>query len=223
MKKILLLSVAFVFVTAPLMLAQVDPFKSDPLPEGFDPFDPEGKKQAKKAPAKEFKVSQANSTPANKKLFLELWQALTKPSLTEKSVKMTFTITQAVGKEAGGMHRYLCGDQAVILKDGDLLEDASVTAWVNPAGVYDFTTVLGATRRVALYKEAVAIADENAPTQEEFVAMLKNGQTFKVLTINSKGCPKCFGDGELGAMSKNAPCQDCGGSGEAVVNWLLKW
>lgn len=173
---------------------------------------------------KEFRVSQTNTSPANKKLFMALWEALQKPRLTDNSVKMTFYITQAVKKEADGMHRYLCDyDKAVILQDGNILEDATVTVWVNPAGVYDFTTVAGSTRRVELFKEAVAKEDEEAPEKEEFVERLKAGETFTVRTINPTGCAKCFGDGKLGASEKYEVCLDCGGSGEAITTWTIKW
>lgn len=190
--------------------AQVDPFRNKEEPPALPV-------------TKEFRVSQANSSPEKKKLFMELWEEFTRPRLTPASVRKTFWIKQTAG-EAGGMHRYICSDDtAVLLEDGKLLEDAMVRVWVNPAGVYDFGTVGGFTRRVPLFKEALPVANPDAPTRGEFVAALKAGESFTVVTMDEKGCPRCFGDGLLGALDKNAQCPDCGGTGETVVTWVMKW
>jgi hypothetical protein len=188
-----------------------------------DPFAKKSANAAVVAPPKEFRVSRANSNPENKKLFMALWEELSQPRLNTDSILKTFTVMQASGKE-GDLHRYICQhDTAVLLENGELLEGAAVRVWVDPAGVYDFKTVAGFTRRVALYKEAVAKTKEGAPTREEFVTALKAGETFTVVTMAEGGCGKCFGDGKLGAIANFARCGDCAGSGEIKVTWVLKW
>lgn len=191
---------------------EIDPF----LKDGKDPFHP----GYKKPETKDFKVSEANVNPANKALFLLLWDALQKPRFSGDSCRSAFKITQAVGKE-GDMHRYLTRSAAVLLRDPGLHEDSTVVVWANPDGAYDFNTVGAGVRRVPQFREAVAMEDPDAPSKGEFVEALKSGKVFRVWLLTA--CRNCLGDGKLGTLSGGEDCQDCRGTGEFLQPWALKW
>jgi len=198
---------------------QADPFRSDPLPDGFDPFNPDANKPS---PAKEFRVSKAKASAANRELFAKLWEALKNPRFKDGAHRRTFWITQAAGK-VDGLTRYLTGDEAVILRNADLFEGSNVTAWVNPGGVYDFKSVGAGMRRVRQFKEALAEEDPDAPTQEEFVERLKAGETFAVRILDPKGCATCNGDGQMTSLQGGGNCKSCQGTGEILQTYTLKW
>lgn len=204
--------VCVVALLASFVSGEVDPF----LKDGKDPFHP----GYKKPEPKDFMVSEANVTAANKALFLLLWDALQKPRFSGESRRSAFRITQAVGK-AGDMHRYLTRGEAVLLSDPNLHEESTVVVWANPDGVYDFNTVGAGARRVPQFREAVATQDPDAPAKGEFVEALKSGKTFRVWLLMS--CRSCLGDGKLGTLSGGADCQDCRGTGEFLQPWVLKW
>lgn len=199
---------------------QADPFASkDGTSSSGDPFNPNG---AKLNPPKDFSVSKSNTNAANKKLFRELWDALQNPRFKDGAQRRTFWITQAADK-VGEFTRYLTRYEAVILKNAELFEDSNVSAWVNPAGVYDFKSVGAGMRRVQQFKEALAEEDPDAPTEEEFVERLKAGESFTVRILDPNGCASCNGDGKMSTLQGGGNCETCQGTGESLQTYILKW
>jgi hypothetical protein len=195
------------------------------MAQPIDPFaDPTSNQGREKNPRSEktFEVSKANSSQASKERFLKLWDALQSPRFKAGAEYQVFTIRQAVGK-VGTMQRYLTDDVAVVLEDNNLHEKSFVALWVNPDGVYDFTTVARGLRRVPQFVEAVATPDPNAPTREEFLKALRRGETFAVRIMEKAGCRPCFGKGKTSALSGGKVCTECYGTGDVLDTWILKW
>jgi DnaJ-class molecular chaperone len=60
-------------------------------------------------------------------------------------------------------------------------------------------------------------------TQAEFLADLKAGKNYLALVLETGGCAECFGRGTRGALHRNAPCQPCSGSGDAITAYAVRW
>ena len=132
---------------------------------------------------KTFNVSKIGDDSGKKELFKKLWRRLQEHDPEAK--RMHYTILQVIGQKKGGtMYRVKLRDRteaALLLKNDSLLENTTDFAEVVRDGVWDGTTVMGASRRLPIYKEIEPGVNPNAPTKDEFLAALKSGKTYTVM------------------------------------------
>ena len=66
---------------------------------------------------------------------------------------------------------------------------------------------------------------EGAPqfSKEQFIQKLKGGHTWTLPKFAELECKVCFGDGKLTGLRDNATCQECGGKGTYIQDWVIKW
>lgn len=175
---------------------------------------------------KVLEVSRIGESKEKRALLWQLWESLQTTDNEAEGRFRSFTVDQAAGKD-GDYHVYLgrfgstrC---AMFLKAADLTENRSVCVRVVADGVYDYTSVVGASRRVPKYRQPIPKPDPAAPTKAEMTEKLKAGTVFHTRILKKNGCRKCSGDGKLGSMKGNAECHDCNGTGESLECWAIKW
>jgi hypothetical protein len=110
-----------------------------------------------------------------------------------------------------GLYRVKQGTTGVIAvhvpNSPSLVDGSFVDNWVVADGMYEYVTVLGATKRIDKFKaiETVAL------NEQSLWSALTNGATFLVPSIvNKVTCPKCRGGWNFD--KKN--CSECNGTGK---------
>lgn len=110
-----------------------------------------------------------------------------------------------------------------MLRDANLLEGSTTSVCAEEAGVWDGQTVMGAAKRYPKYIEATSRPNADAPTKDDFMARIKNGEVFETALMTKGACSECFGDGKLSRMMGNRDCEKCRGTGNSILRWRLKW
>lgn len=121
---------------------------------------------------------------------------------------MLFRISQA-----GNGDVYLANGNrycVVIPGDSTKTEGVELHLWVRAEDPFEYTTVVGARRRIPKY---VAV-DAKVATPSEIFSHIKASNTVSCVVPIPKGCQKCRRTGKVpGTRTWDVPCPECDGDG----------
>jgi len=126
-----------------------------------------------------------------------------------------------------GNHQYLAenNDIHVYLPDHQLADGDTCTVYLKDAGMFDYVTTFGASRRVHAYEYIPPVV----PTFDEFIATLKAGEGLPFYADAPSPCPKCkgtrFENYRDGRQSRTRPCTNCKATGKVIIRQLhlISW
>ena len=142
-------------------------------------------------------------------------------NLTEKGlVLVDSNVSQCIGGD-----KYLVDSHSALIEvpgNETLVEKSSIVGVAKYVGTYDYTTVLGASKRIRHFK----IVSARQPTSEKLLQMVSSGTPFQIVMPTMLKCPQCGGLGTIRDDPHNSlkteTCNVCKGarkiSGGQLIN-----
>lgn len=122
----------------------------------------------------------------------------------------SFTIGQHSG---GGVYLLKGNDMAVDMGDPNIAEGTIAGGYLLDAGLFSYTTVLGAGRQLTKAK----LAKPRPATYEEFRQAVRDGYAFKTTIARKYTCSTCKGSRVEQLGNEKRLCKTCAGQGQKQV------